>query len=302
LNIALLGNCQADPLRHMLIFANSNLHVTPFNVNNLRSETEQFDVFQKLREFDLVISQALGKNYHCLSSENIRTKDFKVIFIPNLFFLGWHPDMTYLGDGSNRVIGPSEDLHSLICLLLARAIPSKLLELNDEELEDLYEFGFRKFMELHNSFDASKEILKKRFKASDLSFEFFEEIVGFQESFMFTHNHPMNRAIYGIVRQILDRIKILSRVESKELIDITPNPLANRVTWSPIFPQFGEPGIDLRKRMYYVGKGRFLNNREFIRGEIMALEKLEKIPSIRRPDIPDLVFETLIEYIANLTK
>lgn len=302
MKIALLGNCQVDPIRHMLILASPGLEITPFNVNNMRNEKDQLNTFQKLKEFDYVVTQVLGENYRALSSKNIRTRYSNSILIPNLFFLGWHPDMTYLGDGTSRVLGPSEDLHSLICVLLVRAIPNTVLELDNEKVVNLYENGFRKLMEIHKPFDTSKNILKKRFSESDLSFELFDQIVGFQEPFMFTHNHPMNRAILGIVKQVLDKIMVSPMFVNSELINFSPNPLANRVTWSPISPYMDSSEIDLKNRTYYVGKGRFLNNSQFVSGEIAALTKIKQIPSIRRPDIPDIVFERLIEYFVDLTR
>jgi hypothetical protein len=295
--IAIIGNCQADPLRHMLLFANPKFKIEPLNVNNLKEEDKQFQVFLGLSQYDLIISQVLSREFHALSSENIKSHFSNTILIPNIFFLGWHPDMTYLGDGKRRVFGASEDLHDLVCVLIAKEIWNKSINLESYEIEDLYDNTFNQFMKLHDSFTNSKEILKKRFNSSDISFEIFEKQVGFDQPFMFTHNHPMNRAFLGIVKQILEKVAIKSRLEDQELIDYSPNPLANRVAWSPLHPAINYSSEVFRNRLYYVGKGRFIDNAEFIRSEVNLLTKLETIPSLRRPDIAKETTDTLRESI-----
>jgi hypothetical protein len=298
--IAVLGNCQVDPLRHMLLFANPNLEIIPFNVNNLRREEDQKEVFQRLTNFELIVSQVLTQDFKTISSESIKSQFPNTLIIPNLFFLGWHPEMTYLGDGKNRVIGPSEDLHDLVCVLIAQQILDNSLVLEADKVEHIYDHTFREFMKLHDSFEKSRDILRNRFQISDLSFEDFEEMVGFDQPFMFTHNHPMNRAFLGIAKQILGKLQVSSRFEDQELIDYTPNPLANRVAWSPIYPSKEYSSLDFRERIYYVGKGRFVNNSIFIREEIAALTKLKQIPSIRRPDISGEILQKLSKFVVKL--
>ena len=301
MRIALLGNCQVDPIRHMLMLANDSLEVTSYNVNNIRDETKQFELFDKLEQYDLVISQILKKEYNSISSLNVKASLSNAIFIPNLFFLGWHPDMTYIGGSSNRALGPTGEIHSLVSVLIAQDILDEGIRLNKNEIERKFVVLFNEFLSLHDSFNSSKQLLENRFGDSSFTFAEFNEIVGFEEPFMMTHNHPLNRALFGLIQLILDLIELKSTLPSQQLIDFTPNPLSNAAFWSPILQTDRGGHSAVQDRKYHVRKGVFLSNSEFVHQEVEALTKhIESVPQIRRPDIHKELQKTLIEFSKSL--
>lgn len=302
MKLAIVGNCQVDPLRHVLLMANRELHVTCFNINHARDKHKQETISAGLSEFDFIVSQVLHNNFGDLSSTEMRRKFSNFLAIPNIFFLGWHPDMTYLGDENGRVVGPTGEVHSVICAVMADSFVSSRVDNRDvskflKQFDTLFDY----FMESHDSFNASKTALRKRFEESDLGFLEFEKEVRFLEPFMLTHNHPTNRALVILSLMILKNLGLASQFETQQLIDFVPNPLTNQVMWSPIHSEYANSPARVEARNYYAGKGIFFRHEDFVVREIKALTSLRfGVPSLRRPDIPKSVIDDLCKLSRSL--
>lgn len=151
------------------------------------------------------------------------------------------------------------------------------------------------FVKSHDSFNASKTSLRKRFEQSDLSFLDFENAVEFSEPFMLTHNHPTNRALVVLSTMILEKLQLASRLRTQLMIEYAPNPLTNQVMWSPIQKEYENWQSRIGQRIYYAGKGVFVRHSDFVLKEIETLTRIPSgVPPIRRPDISK-------ELLANLS-
>lgn len=296
MRLAIVGNCQVDPLRHVLLMANPELSVSCFNINHTRDRHEQEKIASDLSGFDVVISQVLHENFGDLSSIEMKKKSSNFLSIPNIFFLGWHPDMTYLGGDKGRVIGPTGEVHSVICAVMAETFLSRREEVLDvSTLVKQFDTLFDCFVKSHDSFNASKTSLRKRFEQSDLSFLDFENAVEFSEPFMLTHNHPTNRALVVLSTMILEKLQLASRLRTQLMIEYAPNPLTNQVMWSPIQKEYENWQSRIGQRIYYAGKGVFVRHSDFVLKEIETLTRIPSgVPPIRRPDISK-------ELLANLS-
>lgn len=86
MRLAIVGNCQVDPLRHVLLMANPELSVSCFNINHTRDRHEQEKIASDLSGFDVVFSQVLHENFGDLSSIEMKKKSSNFLSIPNIFF------------------------------------------------------------------------------------------------------------------------------------------------------------------------------------------------------------------------
>ena len=116
-----ISNCQCLPLASTLtrlsadtIFDHWGVHILPPD----RRSTLIAEFVDRARvEYDFVVTIPLGKEFDALSSDVINnTFEIPVFTISNIYFSGYHPDLTYLGGFAKRIVGPLGDYHSKMCL------------------------------------------------------------------------------------------------------------------------------------------------------------------------------------------
>jgi len=164
MKVALLGNCQVDPLRHLLWQSTDIREIKNFNFNLLGEKSTHESLINEISSCDLVISQVFSMDFGVFEKNQILNLFPNTVLIPNLFYLGWHPDMTYVGDNQSRIIGPTGAYHSLIALALAEFSFPQNLE------EDAFNRTLEYFTSIHNKEKLSFDSLRSKFGERDLSF------------------------------------------------------------------------------------------------------------------------------------
>ena len=286
----MLGNCQVDPIRHLIYQSTGIREIKSFNFNVLNDKSDQESLVREIKTFDLVVSQVFGREFGNFEKNEIRRLFPNVILIPNLFFLGWHQDMTYIGNSRSRIKGPTGEYHSLIALALAEFSFPK------EKNQEMFDSTLAHFIGLHPTFRLSEASLKSKFEESDLDFDRFQSSGIFSSPFMWTMNHPNNRALFALLEQVFNLASISTELENDYTMMFAPNPLSMSVNWTPL--QVDDKGVMKSIRRYYIGKGQFLSHQEFISQELEILRNNHvSLEMARRPDISHETRSELIEYI-----
>jgi hypothetical protein len=277
-NVVILGNCQVAPLRSLFNNANEGLFAESLNVNLVKNESDRKTYLQKIEAADIVLTQHLSETFHELSTPSIKSIAKMTLVIPNIFYRGWHPDMTYLGGNGKRIKGPTGDYHSLICILLSmRKTP---------EVNQGMEFGllFDCLMSIKNYSELSKKALSNKFDSTDLSFEKFEERVGFEVPFMWTFNHPHNRALWELIRQSMEILDVPIDHHNSSVIDFTYSYLSKDIVWSPVI----SARRNISERFYSLDGIRTLKHAEFVKQSVQLMNELTvNREQIRREDLSE---------------
>ena len=118
-NILLVGNCQVRPIESLLKHLNS-VEETHKIIVHLAKDSERETHNDLFKSADIIISQQIQDSYPCQAVRSSILKanhPDKIIFIPNLFYKGYTPDLRYLRlQGQGTLDGPLGDYHSSILL------------------------------------------------------------------------------------------------------------------------------------------------------------------------------------------
>jgi hypothetical protein len=276
--IVFLGNCQVSPLKNLWNNANTGLSADSLNVNLVKSEVDRMNYMEKLENADIVVTQYLSESFQNLSTVNVKSVAKQMLIIPNIFYRGWHPDMTYLGLNGKRIKGVTGDYHSLICVLLS------LGKCSGDNLERDFEGLFDVFMKKKSYSEISKKSLESRFDSTNLSFAEFEERVGFEVPFMWTFNHPHNRALWELLRQIMKIIGVPFFDSMNSVVDFTYSNLSKDIVWSPV----KSPTDFLSRRFYSLDGIKILNHFEFVNQSVRLMNDATiGLGQIRREDLSE---------------
>lgn len=118
-----ISNCQCQPLKHALSLHCDGVTFDLLGVHLLQPGDREREVasFVKMakEKYDVVISIPLSDDFGSISLSRIRsTFEGKFVgTISNIFFAGFHPDLTYVGGLSQRLESPLGDYHSKLALL-----------------------------------------------------------------------------------------------------------------------------------------------------------------------------------------
>lgn len=213
LKIVVVGNCQARPISNLLEKSCNNLHIIQTVVAHLVSKNESKNILQYFHETDFIVSQYISDDYKVDSlTTNFLRSSFsnKLILIPNLYFKGYTPDLTYLRLKSGTLSGPLGDYHSLIIYeswksgkSIAEACASYLA---DEIWEEKYKYT------------ASESLLELRKREKELHIEITDVIASYlrDKRLFYTFNHPS----LFLLKKLVEKILILINCNDKNNLNI----------------------------------------------------------------------------------
>ena len=228
--IALLGNCQSTALASVLYRVKGIKIETVVDVNAEGSDVYNHS-FHKAAHLDLVdfcFSQPLSDNFGDIRSERLRKKygsRFKQY--TNLYFTGYHPDLTYYGDRGVRLQSAMGDYNSRIALI------SYLQGVSIDETTKRFNDATYQRLGYYDQFQASHDELLRRDEANDVRFaaDFFA--VAKRSLPLYTVNHPTATALASLAEMIAQ-----AAGQDRPAIDpdFVRNPLAEGSIW-PVYPE-----------------------------------------------------------------
>jgi hypothetical protein len=279
-----IGNCQAQPLSFTLNFFSRDISFDAYGIHVLpagkRLEMIEQFVEGARTKYDLVLTAPLSDLYGLLATDRVRETfpAATVITIPNFYFSGLHPDLTYLGGLGQRVLGPLGDYHSKIAVAaFARDIP--LDRLPDYFTEKTYAEA-RYFDDYRDSFAE----MRRRDSEIDVPFSDELEVLLKQDLCFFSVNHPTS-VLFGHFADKLSRLfaerGLVQRVAWPPRSSALPNQLGTNHIF-PVYPEIAA-GHGLPFEGNYVFKpaaGPGLSNamelREFLAREYECFEQVGK--------------------------
>jgi hypothetical protein len=202
LNVAVLGNCQAQPLAGQLAATVPGLSVERVVIVHLARDEDRDAVYQDLDRVDLVIAQRVVDNYPCAFVRNAELKQAfgdKVLVWPNLYYRGYNPELTYLrGPDRSVVHGPLGDYHvGTIHEAWSEGLPvdeavrrTGSIEVNRELYADVP--------------GQSLEELGQREHDCDIQMAEWVAEHMWEQRLFHTFNHPASAALRELARRIVD--------------------------------------------------------------------------------------------------
>ena len=121
MKIAIIANCQTQAISNYMRIISGCSEIV--NVPAHLLGTEQYNkALTNLKEIvndenAVIFTFNLGERFGEISTLKLKAvAKAKVFTITNLFFSGFHPDITYLGSMGKRILSPLGDYHSKIVL------------------------------------------------------------------------------------------------------------------------------------------------------------------------------------------
>ncbi|WP_276118020.1 WcbI family polysaccharide biosynthesis putative acetyltransferase [Pararhizobium qamdonense] len=228
--IALLGNCQSSALAS-IIYRVKGVKVdilVDINAQGSKPYEDAHWAAAHTDRVDFCFSQPLSETFGDIRSERLREKygsRFKQY--TNLYFTGYHPDLTYFGDRGVRLQSAMGDYNSRIALIgyvRGLSVDDTLALFNNTTYEHLGYF---------NQFESSKLELIRRDQDNDVRFaeEFFE--VAKAHLPLYTVNHPTAHVLAPLAEMI---IEACGQKRPSINIDTVKNPLVDGSIW-PVYPE-----------------------------------------------------------------
>jgi glycosyltransferase involved in cell wall biosynthesis len=228
--IGLIGNCQASALASILFRMKGVKLKFVLDINGEGSDTYNQAHHAAVHDdiVDFCFSQPLSENFSEIQSERLREKyDSRFRLYTNLYFTGYHPDLTYFGTRDLRVQSAMGDYNSRITLIgyaKGLTIDETVSLFNRESYEKLNYFS---------QFEASRAELLRRDDGNDVKYaaEFFQ--IAVEHVPLYTVNHPTAHALAPLASLIVH-----STGQARPVIDVVNirNPLVESSIW-PVYPE-----------------------------------------------------------------
>ena len=205
--ILLVGNCQVRPIACLLERLNI-IEEAQTIIVHLAKNSEYKEHENLLDRADVIVSQKIQDNYPCqtVRSSTIQEKySHKTIFIPNLFYKGYTPDLRYLRLKQQGTLnGPLGDYHSSIILNCWK---------DGKSIEDTIRMYRSAKIWNERYRDAAQNSLseyRRREEQLDIKLtKFIEKNLANQQLF-FTFNHPSKALISKLVEKIASQLTLKS--------------------------------------------------------------------------------------------
>jgi Polysaccharide biosynthesis enzyme WcbI len=279
LRAVVISNCQCLPLAYTLSRLSADTIFEPWGVHILPSDKraqliEEFIEAGKVK-YDFVLSIPLEDEFKELSSSRIQSSfGPPVVSISNIYFTGFHPDLTYIGGFANRVLGPLGDYHSKIALY---AFINNLPML---EALDLYCNTSYSLAGYYDEFSSSFGELKRRDAEVDVPVsKLLEKIISERLCFL-SVNHPSLALFLAYADQIaatLAERNLIVRSNMPAQVGYFRESLADNVIF-PIYPEFAaRHGLPEWGSYSFKPEGVNVNPislREYVEGEYAVFSKL----------------------------
>jgi hypothetical protein len=278
-----ISNCQAQPLKHILSLFCRGIRFDGFGVHllNPKIRSEEIDRFvaTAANSYDVVLSVQLSDDFGPLSTTGIRDAfpGRVIATIPNFYFSGLHPDLTYVGGLGRRITGPLSDYHSKVAILGYVAGFSV-----DQTVRLFCDDNFQK-LGFYEEYSRSMTELARR--DATLTISYTEEIAKLlrEDLCFFSVNHPTSFLLSHFCQ------KVCNWLETQGLAGCTgwicrPSSLPNHLAHDVCFPVY--PEIAAKFDLPFLGSYEFkpatigdtpvtcLNLREFVDAEFRCLAEI----------------------------
>lgn len=233
LKIAIVGNCQSTALAS-IIYRSIGVKVeiiVDINASGTEAYKHAHWAVSNEDKVDFCFSQPLSDEFGAISSNQLRKKyGARYKQFTNLYFTGFHPDLTYFGSRAVRLQSALGDYHSRIALI------GYIKGMSVSKTLDLFNFTSYERLEYFSNFDKSKIELLNRDEKNDVKFaaEFFE-IAG-RNLPLYTVNHPTVYALAPLAEMIIESTGLRRPTISTELMR---NPLTEGSIW-PVYIEIGK--------------------------------------------------------------
>ena len=234
-----IGNCQAQPLSMTLNFYCRDVTFDYFSVHILPAITreEAIEEFKQsvLDKYHIILAAPLSEDFGAISTAHIRESfpHAHVLSIPNFYFSGLHPDLTYLGSLGERIVGPLGDYHSKLAAMgFIQGVPLR-------ELEALFNGNTYHIAGYFENYRNSLDELFSREDEVDVKFSSELEGLLTEDHCFFSVNHPTN-FLFG---HFVDKLsKVLADIGLVKRFAWLPHPstLPNILSTNNIYPVFPE--------------------------------------------------------------
>ncbi len=207
IQFVILGNCQNQEIANMF---NMIINLENFVVKNFYHEMIKDNYEMLKREFelaDIIIMQPLSEKFGYFSTDNIKNiYPSKCLVIPNLFFRGYFPELTYAGEEGKRLPSPIGEYHH------AGIIAGWKMGIDENKLHNLLN-SEKFYLEtgLKDTLEKSINELRNREKTCDVIISDFILQNYKHIPLFYTVNHPTGALIYELVIRILNKLEIEKR-------------------------------------------------------------------------------------------
>jgi|LGVF01.2.fsa_nt_gb hypothetical protein len=200
MKILYIGNCQSKPLNTISKMLCEKKGARFFSINHKLLLVNPSKAEEIINNCDLIISQPLSDRFDHYSTKSMKERfGERFIVIPNLFFQGYFPDLTYSGNEGQRNLSPIGDYHS------ALAIASFKLGVTSDRAVRVYNNqDFWSDPITSNIPNESLKELKVREVECDIKVSDFVEEYYRSRPLFFTVNHPTSILFKCMVERIFD--------------------------------------------------------------------------------------------------
>jgi Polysaccharide biosynthesis enzyme WcbI len=237
MKIALLGNCQIEPLSNCLKLMGDRIEVS---LQRITLESVKFNSaeIRTISESDYTISiERMRKDFVKTLPKQILDSD-RFIEVPNIYFDAFHPDAVYAKNNGhwlkNGVEGDWNSGLLLYCLMQDISINRYFELLHDE--------SFCRKLGFLNRWDLSCVNLALEFERRGFNFQQWLNLVRRRGVFMWGINHPKLIAVAALAEQILKNIGISPRFNANEVEDLLDDPL-HHIVWPVLSTVASELGV-----------------------------------------------------------
>lgn len=241
--VMLIGNCQTDALVRTISAMAPSVDVLG-SVSVMAAELADHE--SPLIAADVILAQSIAEDYPIewlRRSQLVDAFGDKVVFIPNAYFSGYTPEMTYIhGDGARHVVpGPLGDYH------LAPIILGYQKGLIADQVVDLY--NDRGFFEQNYSGNAEASLAELARRDVDLDVKISDFVAErYKERRLFnTMNHPTAYTLVEIASRILTHLGI----KHYDIREVMQDDYLSAIIKAPAMPvhemlglKFNNPPVD----------------------------------------------------------
>jgi hypothetical protein len=240
--------------------------VTSHSVNSIRSEEAAYQIWGAIEASDVLVAQPLAARFGILCRDRLEIAHPKVSFVPNIYYSGHHPDLTYVGSPGNRVQGPMGDYHSIV------VIDGHLRGMTAQEIDRSYEEMLLDLVDPASLESASSTTFLQR--GSEIGFPAAPilDLIKTSACSMFTVNHPGTEVLVEVAKVVLERMqKSVSEPDWSWVTSVAFNSLTKDAAWPPL--RLGSPQLDGHQkfnRVFRSQDGESLTQLGFIEASLSA--------------------------------
>lgn len=228
-NVAVIGNCQANPLASMLRSVAPVVRVNRTVIVHLAKDAERDEIYQALAGSDVILAQRVVDNYPCVFVRNAELRAAfgeRVVVWPNLYYRGYSPELAYLRDDKPQPLqGPLGDYHlSPIhdAWLQGLSLDEAITRFRDPD------YHASRFSDVPE--DSLRE-LEERESECDVRISDYVAEQRWEQRLFFTFNHPAKTALVELARRALEATGLGEQVSAKAMAQLVARPAEPLGRW-----------------------------------------------------------------------